>query len=75
MGIRDSVSTGCDVSPAVWSETAKQTMRRAAVMAGLVSHPGSKYMHASVCYMLLVEGRQSGWHCTELLFEVAMQSA
>ena len=36
--------------PAAWSETAKQTMRRAAVMAGLVSHPGSRYIHVSVCY-------------------------
>lgn len=43
--------------PAAWSETAKQTMRRAAVMAGLVSHPGSRYTHAdyyskSLCVQL-----------------------
>ena len=40
--------------PAAWSETAKQTMRKAAVMAGLVSHPGSRYTHAACnCKQLL----------------------
>ena len=29
--------------PAAWTESAKQCMRQAAVIAGIVSHPGSRY--------------------------------
>lgn len=30
--------------PAAWTETAEQSMRQAAVSAGIVSHPGSRYV-------------------------------